>query len=717
APSATLGSLTTETASSLTLTNAPAAGVSFSNIVANGTSQIAGSVPILLRSPSPSITINAGQLGISAPLKLETNSTISTAAGTSLTLSGNVTTTLGSGDLNLVKSGLGVLNITGGTMFAPGNSPNRIINMTGGTTNFTNATVHASSLITQTNNNVYMTATNSIIDIDDEGWYHGGLRVGWGNGVYSYAMNGGSLTLNPNAEIIRVAGNGNTGRAILSLNGGATVSTGGIDVGETDNTYGEINIRDASIANSWEFRVGVSKGLGVINQLGATSSVVNDLPVILTYRMGQTTCWGIYNLNAGTLKTSSIVSGDGNTQFNGNRAFVNFHGGTLTPTANSANLIYSTLSGANAGSVSAPQLMVYSEGAVIDTDGKNITIGEKLLAPTGQGVAATTITLAEPSQGSGYRGEPVITIGNSANFSATAVANMVDDGTGNGTFKIASITVTNPGVNFTTAPALNIYGGDPTLAAILPATLPIAANLSGGLTKNGAGALTLAAANTYAGATNLNAGSIIATNASALGTTAAGTTIASAATLDVRANIGAESLTLGGSGLSGNGTLITGAIASTGTVGGPITLNAHTILGGVGTLNLNGAISGGFNLTKIGAGTTSFGAAAPSSVSPTSPPTSARPMSTAPSATAPPPSPSASAPAYLKFGSVSPSLASLTIGAGSTVTFSNGLASGAFTSTDSKATNFTAFVVPEPSSVALLLVGSLGMLNRRRRSA
>ena len=713
APSVSLGRLTLEAGSSLSMTNAPVAGVSFSSIVGNGSSQIAGGVPISLRSPSPTVTVNAGHLEISAAVKLEAGTAISTAAGSSVTFAGNITTPVSSGDFNVVKSGLGTMNITG-TVFAAGSSPNRIINMTGGTTNFTNATVHVSSLISQTNNNVYMTATNSIIDIDDAGWYHGGLRVGWGNGVYSYAMNGGSLTLNPFAEIIRVAGNGNTGRAILSLDGGATVSTGGIDVGETDNTYGEINIRDASIANSWEFRIGVSKGLGVVNQLGATSSVVNDLPVILTYRMGQTTCWGIYNLNAGTLKTDSIVSGDGNTQFNGNRAFVNFHGGTLIPKANSGNFIYSTLTGSNAGSVSAPQLMVYSDGAIIDTDGKNITIGEKLLAPTGQGVSATTIVLAGPSQGSGYRGEPVITIGNTANFSATAVANMVDDGTGNGTFKIVSITVTNPGVNFTSAPALNIYGGDPTLAATLPATVPTAANVSGGLTKNGAGKLTLSAANTYAGATFITAGTLIATNAASLGTAAGGTTVTSGAALDVRANLGSEALTIGGTGVGGTGALLVGANASTGTVGGPVTLTAHTTLGGPGTLNMNGAVSGGFSLTKIGSGTTSFGAtgslAGVGDLTVEDGTTNVNsPLGGGASAVTVGPT----AAATLKFGSVSQTLGSLSIGAGSTVTFTSGVA--AFSGGSGGKSFGGALAVPEPGSLGLLLVGALGLWGRRRR--
>ena len=81
--------------------------------------------------------------------------------------------------------------------------------------------------------------------------------------------------------------------------------------------------------------------------------------------------------------------------------------------------------------------------------------------------------------------------------------------------------------------------------------------------------------------------------------------------------------------------------------------------------------------------------------------------------------------AKLKFGSVSQTLTSLTIGAGATVTFTSGAASGAFSGGGGKAGGFggaaSSFgggaTVPEPGTLGLLLVGALGMLNRRRRQA
>ena len=73
--------------------------------------------------------------------------------------------------------------------------------------------------------------------------------------------------------------------------------------------------------------------------------------------------------------------------------------------------------------------------------------------------------------------------------------------------------------------------------------------------------------------------------------------------------------------------------------------------------------------------------------------------------------------AKLKFGNVSQTLSSLTIGAGATVTFTSGMATGSF-SGSGKAPSFGgAAVVPEPGTLGLLLVGALGLLNRRRRHA
>jgi autotransporter-associated beta strand protein len=335
--------------------------------------------------------------------------------------------------------------------------------------------------------------------------------------------------------------------------------------------------------------------------------------------MNQPSCGGIFNLNGGTMTCRGIHSGDMTTNYRVNNAYVNFHGGTLIPSTSTSDFIYSTITGDHAGHESAPQLMVYSEGAVIDTDGKDITINEPLIAPPGQGVSEKTIILSGADRGEGYRGEPVIrpeiTPGDLTNVTATAVANMEDDETGNGTFRIKSITITNPGVNYseTAMPTLNIYGGDATTPAVLPA-LTIAPNVSGGLTKKGAGILTLSGDNTYTGDTIITAGTLaLAGNFTNNIASSPKIKVASGATLDVM------ELT--------DSTIVIGAsqtlkVSDAGTVAGNVTGSVEmeagsafeweysTTLGGSGSIAVSGnlKLDTGWKLNLVDSGgTPAFG--------------------------------------------------------------------------------------------------------------
>jgi autotransporter-associated beta strand protein len=152
---------------------------------------------------------------------------------------------------------------------------------------------------------------------------------------------------------------------------------------------------------------------------------------------------------------------------------------------------------------------------------------------------------------------------------------------------------------------------------------------NGALTKSGTGRLVLGGSNSYAGATTVNQGFLQITNANALGTTAAGTTVSSGGTLELLGNIavGNEALTLSGIGMTVGSYAVGGLRNFSGdnTWGGPVTLGAASrinsdsgtllitntlnlqnfglTVGSYGNVTLSGVISGTAGLTKDGLGT------------------------------------------------------------------------------------------------------------------
>jgi autotransporter-associated beta strand protein len=130
---------------------------------------------------------------------------------------------------------------------------------------------------------------------------------------------------------------------------------------------------------------------------------------------------------------------------------------------------------------------------------------------------------------------------------------------------------------------------------------------AGALVKAGTSALTLAGANSYSGATTVSAGTLRAANATALGSTSSGTTVASGATLDLNGvTVVNEAVNIAGTGVSS-----AGALTGTGTaeLSSPLTLGAAASVGGTGTLTMSAPVAGSFALTKVGSGTVVLGAA------------------------------------------------------------------------------------------------------------
>ena len=139
---------------------------------------------------------------------------------------------------------------------------------------------------------------------------------------------------------------------------------------------------------------------------------------------------------------------------------------------------------------------------------------------------------------------------------------------------------------------------------------------AGGVVKAGAGTLRLGGNNAYAGETLVSAGTLVADHSSALGPGGAGTIIASGATLDVGGaapantlKLGAETITISGTGADGKGALVNSSAVEQRSAfyGSKVSLSGDAAVGGSQRLGFwPDALSplldlNGYTLTKLGA--------------------------------------------------------------------------------------------------------------------
>lgn len=453
------------------------------------------------------------------------------------------------------------------------------------------------------------------------------------------ASAGEAATLDLRGAVSGAGGFTKTGPGILRLAGANTfagdilISAGTVFAGNNaalGNASGTTTISAGARLDVAAFNLGAEPisvtGAG-INSRGA---IVNSLPTAQAFALrfvtltGDTTFGGNGRWDVRGNPTGSLLGAFNITKVGQNEIWfanlgatqlrtITINEGTLgiqgtTTLGNSANTMALTsgttlaINGTGANVLSKTSVSL-NTARIINTTGSNVFTTSLALTGSNQVDSATASTLAINGNitGAGF-------------FNKTGAGALVVGGTTGST-----------GQNRVSAGTLQIGAGG--LTGTLNGTLTNSGTLifnrrndlthsgiiagTGTVTKQNTNMLTLSAANTYSGATTVSTGTLRVGNAAALGTTTAGTTIASGGTLDVNGfSLGIEAITASGAGLDGAGAVVnTGAsqnnalqfltLAANATLGGSARWDLRSV-GGAGALSSSGQSR---SLTKTGPNT------------------------------------------------------------------------------------------------------------------
>jgi autotransporter-associated beta strand protein len=382
--------------------------------------------------------------------------------------------------------------VGGGVVVSSAAAPDAVLTIAGGNLQATQSSTNAPSVQIGAGNgtagalNVSGAAT---LNSPSELW------LGTADGGYGVMnMSGGTVTIGSWFAFARGGGQG-----VLNLSGGSiTVSGSPVTIGSFGGAldpgvvHGLANVTGGTLAVAPANAFYVGEGTAAVLNISGTGRVVGGntgIRIALGNFYSPANGSMVNLLPGGRLVTSSVTAGAGS-------GTLNFNGGTLQATVPSFSLIGS-------GTLTT---YIYGGGAIIDDGGNAVIADNAFLAPPGNGVSATGLSVS----GTGFIGTPVVAITGGGGTGATANATI--DANGN----LTGITITNPGINYTSAPTFTILGGGLGSTSSITGTASIGANVSSGLTKIGSGNLTLSGANTYTGNTTVQQGTLTIGSTSAL---------------------------------------------------------------------------------------------------------------------------------------------------------------------------------------------------------
>ena len=441
-----------------------------------------------------------------------------------------------------------------------------------------------------------------------------------GSGITGFAQGTGSLNATGNL-LVGAFGDNRTGTVRVNTIGTLAVS-GELFVGDSTNSVGSFDLESGTVTVNNKTLIGNNNGVGVVVQSGGTITVSSELYIgnenanaSGTYTLSGTGALNVANeVVVGRESGTGILNVDGGTvttSGNGNMYIGRRNGtGTLNQTAGTINVNREFGVGTRDDNKIGTGTYNLSGGSL--TAANNIFIGKELgasgtMTMTGGTLATSDKLQIGHNQATGFitqsggvvNVQNEVYIGNETDassvgtytLSGTASLNvgnevLVGRDNGTGTFNLDGGTVTTKKIEGGTGSATVNFNGGVVKAKENQATFITGldvANLqagglaidtdgfdvaiaqvltgTGGLTKSGAGRLTLNGSNTYAGATTVTAGSLFVDGGQANGA--------------VQVDAGG---TLGGSGVIGGAATIDGVL-SPGNSPGVLTVDGLVLAG------------------------------------------------------------------------------------------------------------------------------------------
>jgi len=421
-----------------------------------------------------------------------------------------------------------------------------------------------------------------------------------------------------NADVVFAA----TGASNLSNTLGADYTVNTLSVSTVGVTIAGANTITANASSASAYNISASSGTTAIsaNLAGSAAGLTKSGAGTLTLS-GANTFGGGLTLSAGTLNLNSAAApGSGSITITGG-TLDNTSGSSVTLSNNNAqnwngDFTFTGTRDLNMGTGT----VALGASRTVTVNGANLTVGG-IISGTGYsltkaGAGALTLGGANTYTGGTILGAGTLNINNASAIGAgafTITGGTLDNTSGSSvTLSTNNAQTWNGDFVFTGTNDLNLGNGAVTMAASRQVTvnggnLTVGGIISGsgfGLAKAGAGTLILGGANTYTGATNINAGTLRTSAADVIHNSSA-VSIASGAAFQLGGNDTVASISGAGNIALGSNTLTFGDTSNQ-TVSGTISGTGGLVKNSSGSITLSGNNNYSGN-TTISAGTIRIG--------------------------------------------------------------------------------------------------------------